>query len=547
MKRAIFFATYPIDVPRHGGQIRSAALSFILRREGWIVHHLSVFHPHGYDVPNLSDWHFPLMESDLTRLTNEGAREDVDASSFILRDKVRFDRVRQLISQSSPDILVIEQAWLWPLVKQVISENMQNIPIVYSSHNSESEMLASLATKRLSCESKDRHISAAVEIERDLLAHCTGLICVSSRDQASFGFRGSTLVAPNGVWRRDKPGGLTYWQNRLKHLSYLLYVGSAHPPNAEGFCELMGASLTYLNPTQKILVVGGVCALLQNEEFFTQNGGINEARVELVGMQDEGGLTTLIELSTGFILPIKQGGGTNLKTAEALYSRKPVVGTTVAFRGFERFIGFPNVTIADDVATMKKAVQAVLSADFSPRSLSEGQKLELDELTWPQCLRLVPDFLGSLLLSQRLVNPRPLSGVLEGEDIARLAVTGWHGFEDLHSLIWSKEKTAVLFFPPDSLSGGDVLSVKVATFSNQANVIAIGTRSRELVRSPSNQMIDCVFSTSLVSSDFFNDGSLELYLEVECLYSPADFGLSDKRLLGLALKELIIGSSFNGS
>jgi hypothetical protein len=47
------------------------------------------------------------------------------------------------------------------------------------------------------------------------------------------------------------------------------------------------------------------------------------------------------------LLPIAYGGGTNLKTAEALVSGRPVVASIESFRGYEDYIKSPLVKIAE--------------------------------------------------------------------------------------------------------------------------------------------------------------------------------------------------------
>ena len=46
------------------------------------------------------------------------------------------------------------------------------------------------------------------------------------------------------------------------------------------------------------------------------------------------------------LLPITYGGGSNLKTAEALLTGHPIIATAKAFRGCEVFTDMPGMIIA---------------------------------------------------------------------------------------------------------------------------------------------------------------------------------------------------------
>ena len=70
-------------------------------------------------------------------------------------------------------------------------------------------------------------------------------------------------------------------------------------------------------------------------------------------------LDGLIANATGIVLPLREGGGSNLKTAEALYSGLPLVATTVAMRGYETFRNMDGVIVADDAAAFAAGMRQV--------------------------------------------------------------------------------------------------------------------------------------------------------------------------------------------
>jgi hypothetical protein len=221
------------------------------------------------------------------------------------------------------------------------------------------------------------------------------------------------VVAANGIWPRATPIGLEHWASRFAGLRTALFVASGHPPNANGFLELTAPDLSFLSPAERIVVVGGVAGQIEGDQRFLRGGGINNARIELLGVRDAGTLSALIELADVVILPILEGGGTNIKTAEALYNRKSIVATPFAFRGFEHFKHSRNVRLAENPADFQDLlVKALRSERYDPSRLDAAQ---LDRLLWTATLQHLPDQFAALPRRERgasgdLPMPRSVNG-----------------------------------------------------------------------------------------------------------------------------------------
>jgi hypothetical protein len=91
-----------------------------------------------------------------------------------------------------------------------------------------------------------------------------------------------------------------------------------------------------------------------------------DARLISLGFVDDLALDALIANTSAILLPIEYGGGSHLKTAEALVSRRPIIGTTNSFRGFRHFQHLPQVTIADTPEQFEAAIQRALAATDRP-------------------------------------------------------------------------------------------------------------------------------------------------------------------------------------
>ena len=119
--------------------------------------------------------------------------------------------------------------------------------------------------------------------------------------------------------------------------NYFVFVGSAHYPNASGFAEIFSKSLAFLPPDVSIVVIGGVSDILDYDYRYVQFKHLNDFKVIKMKDISDACLNSIILNCNAVLLPVTEGGGTNLKTAEALFSNRPVIGTDKSFIGYEDF------------------------------------------------------------------------------------------------------------------------------------------------------------------------------------------------------------------
>ena len=389
MSRILSLCTYPVSVPRHGGQIRVDAIHRVYRNAGHDVRHLALFRADEYPEEPSSSWNIHFSWSFINELLATGGRTDVNASDFLLRDTTARNQVIKLIDGFQPDIIQLEHCWLWPFLKSLHSTlpSLAAIPVIYSSQNVEYQLLAGYQNPGL------QSVTAAMvelvkRMEISLIMAANVVIAVSEADSKVFRAKArKTVVARNGIWPRSTPTGLAYWEAYMNRRRFALFVGSAHPPNAEGFVQMLGPSLGYLAPNELIVAAGGVGSLLMAHTVFRKNLGLNLARMLLAGVQDEGGLSTLIELATVMIVPITEGGGTNIKMAEAIFNRKVVICTEKSMRGYEAFLDLPFVFVCKDSKSFQSKLRSALRGELDDSLiLSRMQAERLKSLLWPSTL-----------------------------------------------------------------------------------------------------------------------------------------------------------------
>jgi hypothetical protein len=92
------------------------------------------------------------------------------------------------------------------------------------------------------------------------------------------------------------------------------------------------------------------------------------------------------------LLPINYGGGSNVKTAEAISAGCKIVATPHAFRGFEAFKTGTNIALADTSEEFCSALDAALSP-----STSIGHSAPPLDIMWENTLRPLTEFVGQIL------------------------------------------------------------------------------------------------------------------------------------------------------
>ncbi len=162
-------------------------------------------------------------------------------------------------------------------------------------------------------------------------------------------------------------------------------VGSAYPPNIEGFLDVvLKDGPHFLPPKKSIAVCGGMSEGIFGAGTYQRFARANGERVHFFPNISDGHFAHLRERATAAILPITFGGGSNLKTAEALSTGCWVVATSTALRGYESFRDDPGVIVTDDPAEFRRATARVLRSE--PPRLTQDNIDHRDGLFWDRAI-----------------------------------------------------------------------------------------------------------------------------------------------------------------
>lgn len=386
--RVLALGTYPTLSPVHGGQRRCSRIGDYYRAQGCEYRYACVYDPRHYGASDVTDFDtaFGSMGGIYARVP---FIDDLASGVFAATEQSPYAHFAALIEQWAPDVIQLEQPFMWPLVRRLRSEGrLDGVRLVYSSHNVEGplkrEILESAGVERKLV----NQIGAEIDsMEAEIVAAANVLITVSHADDGHYSSGGPGLqriVIRNGA---DRPGDTAEpaFGSKLLANEYLVFVGSAYPPNIDGFKRFVLSGDLYGFPPQKrFAICGGVADSIYQSELYAPHAESYQDRVQFFGRPSDEELAWLRDRAKGFLLPIESGGGSNLKTAEALASGRWVIATTTALRSFEDFMCEKGVIVADTPNEFQDAMLGIVYG--KPLSLSRQQTAKREGLFWEELL-----------------------------------------------------------------------------------------------------------------------------------------------------------------
>lgn len=392
--RTLQFVSYPFVNPMHGGQLRVSFMNKALQNAGIETFSISVFDKAHYQ--EYSELDFPIPSNLFTYYLADHPW-DLMISNVVANNPELYPIFVERVRSVNADLYIFEQPWLWPLMRKVIQDYPElDRKIVFSTQNIEYELLRSILQS--STPILDKHdqwlVSYVYELEKELAERADLLIACTKTDAEMFSGNFAVkkvCVYANGI---SRPGLIPEevrkkYVERYKNLHVASFVGSAHPPNADGWEKMMGKNMGFLPPDVKVIVVGGVADLLRNRSGDQRFSALNFSRIDMLGRLPAEDLNAILERSEVILLPITTGGGSNLKTAEALLTGKPIISTPLAFRGFSEFMDYPNVFITDDPVVFQKKLCEWMQ-NPPQYALSQEQNASLEKLLWENILKTYP-------------------------------------------------------------------------------------------------------------------------------------------------------------
>ena len=393
--RVLVLSQYPVEEARHGGQLRLRGLIDAYKSAGHEVALAGVLGGNGYP---LSSGFVPHPEAALAngRYGGEG-NEDYGIGQLLIEDQALYQQLEGKIA-NVPDVIHVEQPWLFAFAQKYAKSKQRDnvIKLVYGSQNIEFVLKREILTA--SKHPEVEHLTEAVkQLELTASRESDAVVCVSQNDLAwvNSQSRVPAHLAPNGIspWHASVDG--IEAANALTHKrQFALFCGSAHQPNVNGFATLFAGGFASLDFDQRLVIAGAAGYLINQHPVMHTSSKLTDNLI-IAGMVSDGCLAGLLETAHCIVLPLTQGGGTNLKTAEALWSGKHIVATSTAMRGFESFIGAQGVVVEDSPAGFKKALRQAMQSP--PVLLTEAEREARKIVLWEACLKQLPAFVENIV------------------------------------------------------------------------------------------------------------------------------------------------------
>jgi glycosyltransferase involved in cell wall biosynthesis len=369
-----------------GGERRAAAIARAYEAAGHDVTTAGLYDPWFVKPDAVGPFDVPLGGEVHARMQELDPHSEISRWRAIAEVDVVYDRFAAAARRARADLVQFEEPFCWFLARQLRADgHTAGAPIVHSSYNFETTAQHEL--REAGAPISDATLRDVAALERRIAAEADLVVTVSDGDAEAFRSIGArrVIVAPNGteaLSANARTAGIV--ARFFAHEPHALFVSSAHPPNAAGLLETVAqASGRAVLREGLLLVAGDVSRLVRASPEWRRNQHVF-ARTRLLGRIDDAVLAALYADARIVVLPKTKGGGSNLKTAEALVSGRPIAATRRAFEGFEAYAGEPGVYIANDGADLWQHVADALrnGAEAAPMPLRS-----VGGLLWPECLR----------------------------------------------------------------------------------------------------------------------------------------------------------------
>lgn len=366
------------------------AISKALGSAGIPYQYVSIFRRELFPKNSVGPMDFPLGATE-TRFDTAHFLDDLRAGLFLQCNDTVIQRISKIAIALQATHIQLEQPFVFPIYDRLKSiAGLSHLRLIYSSQNVEAPLKRAILQKY---NSDPEIVVEACELierwERSAVMRSELTIAVTEREAAIYRDWGGKciVVCRNGV---DKfpvdPSMRQKVRSIFSGRPFAMVVGSAYPPNSTGFLTLVvEQALSFLPPRLAIAVAGGMGHGVWQHPAYQAAQMVNDRRIFFFPDITDGELGAIKEEAHAFLLPILDGGGSNLKAAEALISGKHILGTGLAFRGYDEFRTDEGVTIVDDAKCFRSALRDVL--EKPALAITYESRKRREALYWPHILR----------------------------------------------------------------------------------------------------------------------------------------------------------------
>jgi hypothetical protein len=269
------------------------------------------------------------------RLILDQLKNNYDLAIKVLQPELKeFNRNVKMLSKQA-DLIILDHFSATPFI-----ENIDNVPIVYNSHNSEITMAKQLYPEN------EHAIKILSDMEYTAISKSILTTYCSKEDFKNlikyYGLDVDGEYVPNGTRYRE---AIDY--EVRSNSKDILFVGSGHLPNVVAAKELI--PLAKIMPDYNFLVVGNAGKSI--------NKSLAPSNIKILGHVSDEELDSLFLKCFAFINPMRSGSGTHLKMMKALGYGIPIITSRFGARGFEENEIDRSMLIAEDTKALQLAIQ----------------------------------------------------------------------------------------------------------------------------------------------------------------------------------------------
>lgn len=346
---------------RSGAAVRTGLLiEFLLEKNYTVSALVPVDHgdtdlPSGLDVVAHGDElrtplgrYFYLFYVSLFRLLTFGRSVSAEWLAYRHRYWLRRRRFKFAFNKAilECDLVFVEYTFVADMVKTIAA--VRRVPMIVTSHD---VLAAQTSYEPLYRKILDYEVAALKLADR--------AVCVSLEDQRVFKGAGvDAVVVPNSISfddircvEQDVARRILIEAGTSVPATFILFLGSKHPPNVEAknYLITLASELDEQNSGIHV-VVAGTCA----------DPGECLGNFIVLGSVPSVVKDALYSLASAVVIPLRFGTGSSLKTVEAMAYGRPIVGSSVAFRGYPIQDG-EHAIVVDDRADMAEAVRSLVA------------------------------------------------------------------------------------------------------------------------------------------------------------------------------------------
>lgn len=386
--RILLLSTYPAANPIHGGQHRLHQIAQLLENSGHTVDRRGILGSASYP-PRSGYLKYPEVKALRAYLPDPTLMEDWAIGKYAADPNGGFKKLAALCANDY-DVVFCEQPWLFEFARRRFGAQRKRPAFVYGSQNIEHRLKKEIVDQYLTLARGQEYGRLVEEVELFAAENADLIVAVSELDAdwlRSVG-KATVVLAANGVADRRASIDDIRSSNKLTGgRQFALYCASGHPPNIQGFYEMFAPGIGCLSPEQVLVVAGGAGPSIASDPRFSKIAGL-ESKLIVTGEVSEPQLRGLLATAHLLVLPITRGGGTNLKSAEAIWSGQHVAATTTAMRGFERFTKVRGLSVEDQPPRFKRAIERAMKAPTL--KLTADERADRSSVLWESTLSALP-------------------------------------------------------------------------------------------------------------------------------------------------------------